>query len=826
MSDTIVGAMSELPGKVVDTVVLNIDYEIIDHFSNYLYGSPNKAIEELVANGFDAFATWVHVFLPTEYTPEKVVVWDNGESMDLDGLKGLWNIASSPKQKYKDRIARGPNGEERKLIGKFGIGKLASYTVGDGIVHLCKTGERFLLVGIDYEAVTTSLKDKKKGSEKEKNDEKYRSDILELTATEARAFVDSLFNKKPPRFEELYDDYSWTLAVISKLKNPDVLHLGRLSWVLGNGMPLRPDFQIWVDDELVTSKLARVGAVAEWDFGSKDIKTAVSKAWEDAVKAGTVSGTISFGTRIGLNPGKPTLEVPYVELPNLGQVHGEFKLYGESLERYRAAEQGRSYGFFIMVRGRLINPTNDKMFLNEPSFGTFYRSQYVLYVDALDVDLLADRERIRSDTARVKELTIIQQAIYGITRAKQQELAAASAAAALPSQRLPTFSREYYIEPLTALWMNRGPDRELEFELNNPEVVRTPMSKDAPMAELSADGKGFAVNSRHPFYLALEGQFGTNKVGQEILREYEQIAIAEQLFIGFLYELGIPEDKVSAIEEFRDRQFRMIAESNRESLETLATELRNASFKSGTVFENAIVKVLRAMGFIARRNGKSGQEDILLVAPAGRASYQWVFEAKGKASGSINNDEAELDGAAAHRDAVDASHVVVVAREFSGFKTKEDPQILKQCRAVGGVSIMEVEALIEMMMVMNKYFYPLDTVQEVFTAVEAPEAKLERIRKLDRPLDTFDFGSLLKEIWQRQEQQTKGRDVPYLNLIYEVYDGILTEDELERSLAALQALAYPLIQLETNRQRVALRQSPERIVDLINYKLELDKPKL
>ena len=62
-------------GKVVAKVALNIDYGIIDHFSNHLYGSPNKAIEELVANGFDAFATWVRVFLPNEYTPKNVVVW-------------------------------------------------------------------------------------------------------------------------------------------------------------------------------------------------------------------------------------------------------------------------------------------------------------------------------------------------------------------------------------------------------------------------------------------------------------------------------------------------------------------------------------------------------------------------------------------------------------------------------------------------------------------------------------------------------------------------------------------------------------------------------
>jgi hypothetical protein len=48
-------------GQQVDEVVVNIDHAIIRHFSENLYGSPNKAIEELVSNAFDAFATKVYV---------------------------------------------------------------------------------------------------------------------------------------------------------------------------------------------------------------------------------------------------------------------------------------------------------------------------------------------------------------------------------------------------------------------------------------------------------------------------------------------------------------------------------------------------------------------------------------------------------------------------------------------------------------------------------------------------------------------------------------------------------------------------------------------
>ena len=79
-------------GVAVDNVSLDIDYQIIQHFSQHLYGSPNKAIEELVANSFDAFAKKVHVYLKGKFTSDYILVWDNGNSMDVEGLKHLWLI--------------------------------------------------------------------------------------------------------------------------------------------------------------------------------------------------------------------------------------------------------------------------------------------------------------------------------------------------------------------------------------------------------------------------------------------------------------------------------------------------------------------------------------------------------------------------------------------------------------------------------------------------------------------------------------------------------------------------------------------------------------
>ncbi len=63
----------EMDLPTVSTVQVAIDYAIIEHFSQHLYGSPNKAIEELVSNSFDAFASKVFVYIPGKYTTKGIV---------------------------------------------------------------------------------------------------------------------------------------------------------------------------------------------------------------------------------------------------------------------------------------------------------------------------------------------------------------------------------------------------------------------------------------------------------------------------------------------------------------------------------------------------------------------------------------------------------------------------------------------------------------------------------------------------------------------------------------------------------------------------------
>jgi hypothetical protein len=803
-------------GTKVDEVVLNIDYQIIEHFSRYLYGSPNKAVEELVSNGFDAFAARVFVYLPGQFCADHVVVWDDGWSMDAGGLKDLWLIASSPKGSV-GRVARGPRGE-RKMIGKFGIGKLASYAVGNTITHICRKGDEFLLVSIDYRRVHGDI-----GGRPTTTESPLKAPIVRITKDAARAYLSDLFTgeSKGRAFTELFDSATWTVAVVGDLKSTE-MQPGRLMWVLGNGMPLRPDFQVFVNDDEVTPRLKK-DALVEWRFDNEDLRKSIETEWAKELKAGRVKGQLVFGSAVGVDPAVPAIVTPYVDFPNLSRVWGTVRLFDESLIVGKASEQGRSHGFFLLVLGRLLNPDDEKFLLDDPSFATFYRSQFILHVDGLDGVLLADREGLQRSAPSTQELALLQGAVYRAARSELDNRDTQAAEEAKSLTVLPTRSREHYREPLTALLMKQSDPGATWFDLGQPKIERKEIGEEQPVAVLSPRGTGFEVNASHPYYRALESRFGTGKRAQEYYRTYDMFAVSERLLEGHLYDIGVPDEKVKEVLKWRDGLFRELAEAYGRTPSELITALINASYTGDVEFENAIMDVLNGMGFTATRDGSSGKKDGLIYASAGPDSYTLTFEAKGSKS-AVQNDKAEISGAANHREAAGADHAVVVAREFVGFKSGRKPvAILEECRVVKGVSIMTVDAFATLYAAVSRFGYTLDVLKDVFFEIESPDEKLKRIETLQAPTEDFDYKGLLNEIWSRQNGEAQGDVVPYRSVWQSKAQWKAIPFEMfERRLIALETLAGGRIRLRRSKEVVHMLQAPDIIVTQIERALAGD----
>jgi len=87
-------------GKETSQIDVRISYRIIELFSEGLYSSPNKAVEELISNSWDAGAENTHVILSSDLSqPDgQIVVIDDGTGMDESGLQQHWLLGTSMKR--------------------------------------------------------------------------------------------------------------------------------------------------------------------------------------------------------------------------------------------------------------------------------------------------------------------------------------------------------------------------------------------------------------------------------------------------------------------------------------------------------------------------------------------------------------------------------------------------------------------------------------------------------------------------------------------------------------------------------------------------------
>lgn len=110
----------------------HINFEVanraVAHLGRHLYGTTPPALAELVANSYDAYAKHVEIthYDATDSGPEMIIVADDGIGMDLDVLKHDYAKIG----KEKEEVDKPEGMEERKPMGKKGIGKLAAFSIG------------------------------------------------------------------------------------------------------------------------------------------------------------------------------------------------------------------------------------------------------------------------------------------------------------------------------------------------------------------------------------------------------------------------------------------------------------------------------------------------------------------------------------------------------------------------------------------------------------------------------------------------------------------------------------------------------------------------
>lgn len=164
-------------------IEFSVSNNSVTHLGRNLYSSTPPALAELVANSYDAYATKTSITI--ENNSNYIIVADNGKGMKLEEIRHKY--ATIGKKKIPEDINFGL--PERKSMGKKGIGKLASFSIGEEYTVFTKTIH-------DDEWISFSLI----YSEMINKDDKYR--------------VETTHYESLPPLLEAYSDYDHGFIVV------------------------------------------------------------------------------------------------------------------------------------------------------------------------------------------------------------------------------------------------------------------------------------------------------------------------------------------------------------------------------------------------------------------------------------------------------------------------------------------------------------------------------------------------------------------------------------------------------------------------------------
>jgi len=819
-------------GKDRSQIEVRISYRIIQLFSEGLYSSPHKAIEELVSNAFDAGAANVHVILPIDLTVDSatITVVDDGIGMDEKGLNEHWLIGVSHK---RDASRKPPKG--RKQIGKFGIGKLATYVLANRLTHICKFQGKYYSTSMDYSKIPA-------GEGGAVHEEKVFLPLRVLTEKQAREAVESLMTGSKPGYKAIKlfgpgSAKSWTVAVMSDLKNMATeIQKGRLRWILQSAMPLRDDFALFLNGEKIPPSKLSAKRVGHWVLG-KDLKELPKPAPE---LESTLDAKTGKTFRYGLTH------------PDLGRITGYVEVYEDPLDVGKSTEIERSNGFFVYVRGRLVNIDDPGFGINRNLLrhGTFSRFRMVVYIDRLDEELRSSREAFRDGPLT----TIAQHILHGafnFARVALEKHEATQKASERISNRIAgspgSLTRRPIVGLVESALSGKTHPRYLSFpsalkpaerdafleDLKTSADSDTGLVRDVEIVELSQDesltildvGSGvLRINSLHPFVAHFLDEYEDKKRSLPL----ELLALSEILLEAHLYELGLAEDVVHDVLERRDEALRFLARSTgKKNVRTIAQDLADASSDKDAL-EKAIVVAFDSMGFDAVPLGGPNKPDGIAEAhlagdSKGAHHYSVSLEAKSKEKegAKVAAKSVNISGIARQRDDYKCDHAIVLGPDFpttAGDLSALVKEIQKDSNASGKtITLVRIVDMARLVRLVPLKRVGLRRLRDLFEQCTTPEESKIWIDALaNEQVSKAPYRRILDEIWDLQKQRPD-ETVEYSGLAVALQKNAkpvnLAKSELQELCVAMSRMAPEMI--SARKTSVELSQKPEKVMALI-----------
>jgi len=664
------GATPETVGHVLsEKIPVELSTRFLHHFSEQLYSSPQKAFEELISNGWDAGADYVDVRVPKDLKQDSATlcVLDNGVSMDADGLRQLWHIAFSPK-------AGKPEEFGRKLIGKFGIGKLATYVLASRLTYLCKAADgKIRRVTMDYGRV-----DQQKGAGKEQLINGLELELYEVSEDELAVALASLDDGPdllqliktgiPAPAHQTGDDEfgggisavarastsTWTLAILSGLKEPGRdLKLGLLKRMLEAALPFGSVMAVCLNGERLVSSKLEIPVLKTWALGSDlgitsieidDSGDPVDDDDDEPAHAAAPAPTrksrkdrnsrtaaVSAAAARTVKSLPVTTDAAWTELPGIGRVTGRITLFAEKVSGGKSDARGASNGFHVNVLGRVINQNDSSFGEKNLSHAAWARFRMTVRADGLNAYLTTDREKF-TDRKELRVFRSFLRKAFNVARAFYDN----DANAAIPNggdvlvNSLGVLSlsplRNVVSEtlkgeaPIPGLFDESGIDDRKEKRRSWREETSDNIKNALGEVKYESLGDDSFVKFRlsdNTIVVNRDHPFveehSRTKAEKQLLRT---IAMVQLLTDIYALDLGVDPSAVADMRRYRDRLMRFRAMQQRQSGTHLAKLLLQTQHESDNskLLEVAVSDALRYLGYNVIDKAQSGEPEGLAEA--------------------------------------------------------------------------------------------------------------------------------------------------------------------------------------------------------------------
>ena len=694
---------AETVGQLAAKIPVQLSTRFLEHFSEQLYSSPQKAFEELISNGWDAGADNVEVVVPDDLNElnATLAVLDNGSSMDEEGLRQLWRIAFSPKTST-------PAANGRAVVGKFGIGKLATYVLANKLTYIChaldgKTRRVTMNFGTVDKNADPSADRLISDMELEvfELDESELSEALssisdggrlaELIATDIpkailEADVDEF--RSPPDSYAKPQSKTWTLAVLSDLKATGRnINRGVLKRMLRSALPFGHEMAIVLNGEVLQSSKITTPITQEWivgpDLAISDVElesfSTVNNQQVKKVEKVTLSSSDA--------------PYPHVEIPGVGRVTGRVLLFVEKVSGGKSDDVAASNGFHVNVLGRVVNLADPTFGETNLSHSAWSRFRMTIRADGLNSLLTTDREKFKE----CRDLHIFRAFLRRVFNKARSEydsdinvtlpdggdvLVKSLGIVSLASLRNVVSEALSHQPTLPSLFDATG-IRDSEEKLrswkeqtaenisNALEQVKYESVNENFFVRFRLSDNTIVINKQHPFVL----EHSRSRAEKELLRT---IAMVNLLSDVYALDSGIAPALLQSMISYRDRLLRFRSIQQRGSgtyIAKLLLEMQHDSSKSKRL-EAVLSTALTYLGFDVEDLAKPGQpEGVASAYPLPTRSnptkadphpplYSFTFDAKTSKHDVAQTGNLNLDGVVQHRKEWGTNYSLVVAPGF------------------------------------------------------------------------------------------------------------------------------------------------------------------